>query len=131
MIFDITNLKSFERLSSWLDDVTQYGPKDINIIIVGNKLDLKYERVVSFVDAAKLAEKYMVPYIEVSALTGKNVPEIFEMLTSSMIKNEQINEVSRSKNKGKIDKSHVSGHNDISLDRNDLSNIDKKNSKCC
>ena len=114
-----------------MDDVKEYGPKDINIIIVGNKLDLKYERQVTFENATKLAEKYNVPYIEVSALTGKNIPEIFEMLTNSMIKNEQNNDPSKSKNKGRIDKSHVSSnYNNISLIGSELNSSNKKN-KCC
>lgn len=133
LVFDITNSKSFENLCKWLDDVKEYGPKDINIILVGNKLDLKFERQVSFEEAMKLAEKYDVPYIEVSALSGKNIPEIFEMLTKYMIKFEQNIESSRSKGKNKIDKSHVS-HNNFSLDKSDLENFEKdkkSNSKCC
>ena len=128
LIFDITNSKSFNALSNWLNDVKEYGPKDINIIIIGNKLDLKYERQVTFADASALAEKYNVPYIEVSALTGKNVPEIFQMLTNTMINNEQQN---NSRTKGRIDKSHVSSsYNNISLDRSELEE-GKKKKNCC
>jgi len=70
--------------------------------------------------------------LEVSALTGKNIPEIFKILTDSMIKIEQKNDNSKSKIKGKIDKSHVSSnYNNISLDKTERFNDNRKKNKCC
>ena len=89
LIYDITNSRSFEALINWLEDVRQYGPDDINIIIVGNKIDLVNERDVSYQDANSFAEKYNITYLEVSAKNGINVQEIFEILSNQMIKKEQ------------------------------------------
>jgi hypothetical protein len=70
--------------------------------------------------------------MEVSALTGKNIPEIFQLLTNSMIKNEKNNDFSKSKIKGKIDKSHVSSnYNNIMLDKTERLNENKQKNKCC
>lgn len=99
---------------------------------MGNKLDLNYQREVSFQDASMLAEKYNIRYIEVSALTGKNVPDIFEILTNSMIKQEQARDNTRNKIKGKIDKSHVTANHSITLDRSiDPNHRNNSDSKCC
>ena len=131
MIYDITNSKTFEALTKWLEDIKQYGPEDINIIIVGNKIDLNFQRDVSYQEASSLADKFNVNYIEVSALTGKNIPEIFEVLTNQMLKQEQLKEDKRIK-KGKIDKSHVTANHNLSLDQSMNSNNKKdKESKCC
>ncbi len=102
LIYDITNSKTFDALTRWLEDIREFGPEDINIIIVGNKLDLNYQREVSYQDASMLAEKFNIIYIEVSALTGKNVTDIFEILSNSMIKQEQARDNTRNKIKGKI-----------------------------
>lgn len=132
MIYDITNSKTFDALTRWLEDIKEFGPEDINIIIVGNKLDLNYQREVSFQDASMLAEKYNIKYIEVSALTGKNVPEIFESLTTLMIKQEQVRDNNRNKIKGKIDKSHVTANHNITLDKSlDPNYRNNSDSKCC
>jgi len=131
LVYDITNSKSFEALNRWLEDIKEFGPEDVNVIIVGNKVDMHYQREVSFQDASRLAEKHNIKYIEVSALTGKNVPEIFENITNSMIKQEQNREFSKYNAKGKIDKSHVTAnHNNITLDKSLDPNY-KNDSKCC
>jgi len=113
-----------------LEDIREFGPEDVNIIIVGNKADMNYQRTVSLQDASFLAEKYNIKYIEVSALTGKNILEIFEYLTHSMIKLEQKKETSRNRTKGKIDKSHVTSNHNITLDKS-FEPINKEDSKCC
>jgi len=119
-------------LSRWLEDIKEFGPEDINIIIVGNKLDLNYQREVSYQDASMLAEKYNIKYVEVSALTGKNVPDIFEILTNIMIKQDIARDNSRIKIKGKIDKSHVTANHNITLDRSvDPNSRNNSDSKCC
>lgn len=103
----------------------------MNIIIVGNKADLNYQRDISFQDASFLAEKNNINYVEVSALTGKNIPEIFEKLTTLMIKQELAKE-GKNKTKGKIDKSHVSANHNITLDKSiDPDFRNSSDSKCC
>lgn len=40
VIFDLTNKASFEKLSTWIDALKKEGDSDIQIILIGNKLDL-------------------------------------------------------------------------------------------
>lgn len=128
LIFDLTNRSSFEGLDKWIEDIFNFGPKDVNIVLVGNKSDLDDERTTSFNEATTLSSKYNVPYVEVSAKTGNNVALVFENLTKVMVKREEEND-KKKKKKGKIDKSHVTANKSIMLD-NTISK-ERKESKCC
>lgn len=45
LVYDITQLDSFQSLQSWLDPVlSAAGNENIKIMLVGNKSDLEYER---------------------------------------------------------------------------------------
>lgn len=51
-----------------------------DIILVGNKADLRGFRAVSEVQARSFAEKNNLPYVETSVYTGENVQKCFDML---------------------------------------------------
>ena len=87
LVFDLTNKNSFDKLSGWLNDIKEYGPNDICIILVGNKSDVQDRKLSLFEEAKKLAMNYKMPYIEVSAKTGTNVLSMFENITKKMIDN--------------------------------------------
>jgi GTPase SAR1 family protein len=114
-----------------MEDLTNFAPKNVTTMLVGNKSDLSMERTTSYSEASTLALKYDVMYYEVSAKTGNNVAVVFENLTDQMIKKEEINNDSKKekKKKGKIDRSHVSA-NRITID-NQTSTIQKKEKNCC
>ncbi len=88
IIFDITNYKSFEHLKDWYDELQNYmnGAEEFPIIIIGNKMDLKEERVIHYKDIWKIGEVLnlddlsKVTYIETSALNGNNVKGAFYLL---------------------------------------------------
>jgi GTPase SAR1 family protein len=84
LVFDLTDLDSFTNIVNWLQDLIEYGPINISIILVGNKIDLDNKRAISFETASNLAKKYNMDYIEVSALTGNNIKLIFEVLAKTM-----------------------------------------------
>lgn len=44
LVYDISNRKSFEKLTFWLNEIKENSPADIKIIMLGNKKDLKKER---------------------------------------------------------------------------------------
>jgi GTPase SAR1 family protein len=130
LIFDLTNRNSFERLASWLEDIFDYGPKDVNILLIGNKSDLADDRTVTFNDAYNFSNKYNIPYLEVSAKTGNNVTMLFENLTRVMVQREQELDKKRKK-KGKIDKSHVVANKSITLENGKMEQEINKKNKCC
>lgn len=136
LIFDLTNRNSFEKLASWIEDIGEYGPREVNTIIIGNKADLDDERKTSFNEAYNFANKNNLQYLEVSAKTGNNVGILFENLTKVMVRREQDNDKKRKK-KGKIDKSHVTANKSITLDNKGMkldgsyNNEKEEGGKCC
>ena len=63
--------------------INEFAEKDTKVILVGNKIDLP-NRVITNEEATKLAREYDCNFLEVSALVGTNVNEIFNSLTSSI-----------------------------------------------
>lgn len=49
-------------------------------MLVATKSDLESERTISTEDGKKLAERYSIPFLEVSAKSGNLVKEAFEIL---------------------------------------------------
>lgn len=89
LLYDITNRKSYETLSYWLNtiekDIDQSNREPIPIIIVGNKCDLENERVVSTYEGEMVADSnYLAGFFETSACTGTNVQECFQRLAHSV-----------------------------------------------
>ena len=81
VIFDLTDQSSFNDLKKWIKDIKNYGEKDIQIIIVGNKLDLFNQRKVTQSQANNFCNENKYKYIEASAKDGTNLLKIFEELT--------------------------------------------------
>ncbi|MHA2127638.1 MAG: Rab family GTPase [Promethearchaeota archaeon] len=89
VIFDLTNKESFERLGSWIQDFRgQQGDK--SFCLIGNKVDLKDQIVVSEEEARLLAKKHGVNLILTSAKTGENVEKAFinlvKQVTEKLVK---------------------------------------------
>jgi GTPase SAR1 family protein len=126
LIFDLTNRSSFDGLDKWVEDIRNFGPEGVNIILVGNKSDLDDDRVVSYTDAANKANLLETSYIEVSAKTGNNVTSVFEELTKRMVGKEEEESEKKKKKKGKIEKSHHSIKQSIMLEK-----TTKKEKTCC
>ncbi len=80
LIYDICNGPSFEALKSWLQRLKEFGPKDLIIIIVGNKCDLADGRQISKENAENFAKSQDCLYLESSAREDINVELIFQTI---------------------------------------------------
>lgn len=40
LVYDVTSKPSFESLQVWAEEVKSTAPKDIILVVVGNKIDL-------------------------------------------------------------------------------------------
>lgn len=85
LVFDITDRHSFNDINHWLSDIKDNGPDNINMIIVGNKVDIAEQREVSFEEANELCRQLEVDYIEISALENLNIDLLFAILSKEMI----------------------------------------------
>jgi len=81
IVFDLTQENTFNDLKKWIKDIKNYGEKNIQIIIVGNKLDLLKQRKVTQSQAINFCNENNYKYIEASAKDGTNLLKIFEELT--------------------------------------------------
>jgi len=81
IVFDITNRESFDKIKVWHGEINKLiDEKNIPIVIVGNKIDLSEQRVVSTAEGEELAKLLSETYLETSALTGENVIDAFELI---------------------------------------------------
>ena len=84
IVYDVTNYRSFVNVRKWFEELMKYT-RDIPFILVGNKIDLKDERVVKSEEGAQLSEQLGCPFYETSAKTGENVDKIFYELAKLML----------------------------------------------
>ena len=98
VIFDLTDQSSFNDLKKWIKDIKNYGEKDIQIIIVGNKLDLFNQRKVTQSQANNFCNENKYKYIEASAKDGTNLLKIFEELTFDLT-NKNLQKIKNEENK--------------------------------
>ncbi len=84
-VFDLTRRESFNNITNWVEEAEQYTP-GVPRILLGNKLDLSKERVVSYSEGEKLAEEINAGYFETSAKEAKNVDACFDSLNDTLLK---------------------------------------------
>ncbi|MFX0155382.1 MAG: Rab family GTPase [Candidatus Hodarchaeota archaeon] len=86
VIFDLTQIKTYEALGIWLSEMFDILKENIPFIIIGNKVDLIEEigRSIDVDIVKEYAENKDSIYIETSAKTGENVEEAFKELTTRM-----------------------------------------------
>lgn len=84
VVYDITNRKSFEQTSKWIDDVRTERGQDVIIMLVGNKTDLADKRQVSIDEGESKAKELNVMFIETSAKAGFNVKALFRRVAAAL-----------------------------------------------
>ena len=76
-VYDITQRESFNNLKTWIRESDQ-ATQGFKKIIVGNKIDLENNRIVSTEEAKQLCDDLEFDFfIESSAKTGFNADTIF------------------------------------------------------
>ncbi|EGG14352.1 Rab GTPase [Cavenderia fasciculata] len=78
LVYDITDVKSFERCRDWIADINQYTQNGMIIVLVGNKIDMTAQRKVSFEQGKALAEELNIKFFETSAKENMGVTNVFD-----------------------------------------------------
>ena len=86
LVYDITDLESFQNLNSWLIEIEKNASKNAYKILVGNKCDLEDERKVQYSQGEEFAKQYGMKFFETSAKNSINVIEAFTAITKEIIK---------------------------------------------
>ena len=100
--YDITSRLSFTNVSTWLKEINDNAPEEIQKILIGNKCDLN-EREVTTEEGQKLAEENGMKFFETSAKNDINVKETFESITKDIL-DAQYKEEGESRNSLVIDR---------------------------
>jgi len=94
IMFDLCRRESFEDVPLWVSDFIKNVGKDKPIILVGNKADLRgmtrcmsSSQPLSYVEKLKETIDGPVLYMEVSAINGYNIEEVFEKLAALIAEN--------------------------------------------
>lgn len=101
LIYDISDMYSFEKLREWMSQIQSYVNKEkVRIVLLGNKCDLdkdcydnesnrssqnereerKRFREVSFEDGEEFAKEFNIPFFETSACENVNINKAFERI---------------------------------------------------
>ena len=119
IVFDLTNKESFKNIENWINEVTVFTGKDVIIICLGNKSDLKKSISNNTIEDFKKRTKLEI--INVSAKTGDGVEEAFKHLIELLIK----------KNMVKNDETTNNGINLAENKNNTADKSESSNDNCC
>ena len=86
LVYDITDLESFQNLNSWLIEIEKNASKNVYKILVGNKCDMESERKVTVEQGKDFATQYGMKFFETSAKESTNVSDAFVAMTREIIK---------------------------------------------
>lgn len=110
LCYDITNRPSFEHLLDWISEIRRHTASFI--MLVGCKIDLHEQRVISESEADAFAKKYSIEVCEVSAKEDHNVQSLFKTTTTSILLKlkdaNQLDMVSAKKRKEKSESMNLS-----------------------
>ena len=87
IVYSITDKQTFQNVSQWIKEITDYAPENVVKLLIGNKSDLEMERKVSTDEAQQFAQRLRVNFLEASAKTSSNVEEMFVKITKELITN--------------------------------------------
>eukprot|EP01097_Dermamoeba_algensis_P000011 TRINITY_DN1004_c0_g1_i1.p1 TRINITY_DN1004_c0_g1~~TRINITY_DN1004_c0_g1_i1.p1 ORF type:complete len:217 (+),score=52.82 TRINITY_DN1004_c0_g1_i1:54-704(+) len=80
LVYDVTNASTFEDIEKWAQEIREYAKPGAVIMLVGNKVDLEEDRVISTHAGRECAQKNAFFFMETSALNGLNVEKAFAEL---------------------------------------------------
>lgn len=77
VVYDTTDRESFDNVKQWMTEVRRFACENVNLLLVGNKADLKDKRAVEYDEAKAFADERGIPFLETSAKEDTNVDEAF------------------------------------------------------
>jgi len=85
LCYDITNLRSFQHLNSWLQTVKKDVTQECRIIVVGTKADLDTQREINYEEGEAWAKSHSCYFTEISSKEGTGINELFTYIAKEII----------------------------------------------
>ncbi len=137
LVYDISDKDSFDAMPNWIQEVKEVLNKEVVFALIGNKMDLESQRKVSYEEGKKLAEKNNFVFQEVSAKTGKNFENLFEVQIFETVYNkfrkefEKREEGIEQPNFETNDNTNDNNDKKVKLESNNNVQTTKKKRRCC
>ncbi|KAJ3451822.1 ras-related protein rab11 [Anaeramoeba flamelloides] len=127
LVYSVTERQSFINLKNWLTELRENSPKDITVMLIGNKIDLADNREVLTHEGTNFAEENNLNFIETSAKDATNVEYAFLSILTDIFEKNKKKEIISTENV-----KTVSSSRQIRLEENVISkNEQEKKSGCC
>jgi small GTP-binding protein len=84
LVYDISKHSTFKNVSRWLTELRENADRNIVIMLVGNKSDLRHLREVPTEEAKAFSETNKLSFIETSALDSTNVELAFQNILTEI-----------------------------------------------
>ncbi|CAH9123647.1 unnamed protein product [Cuscuta epithymum] len=117
LVYDITRRVTFESMERWLNELRDHTDKNIIVMLVGNKADLRHLRAVTTDDSKVFAEKENTFFMETSALESINVENAFTEVLSQIYRVASRRALDGSNNPANLPKGqtiNIGGNDDVS-----------------
>ena len=139
LIYDITNRESFDSMPRWIQEVLDVKNTEAVFVLIGNKIDLENDRKVTFEEGKKFAAENNFIFQEVSAKTGKNFENLFEVKIYESVYNifkkefeKREGEIEEQPNFNTNDNANDTKDNKVKLENNNINEQKtKKKRRCC
>ena len=85
LAYDCTSRKSFDNISSWMNEISQNSDKQPPTVLIATKVDLSDRQEVGSDEGRQKALELGLSFYETSALSGVNIENAIEGLVNEMM----------------------------------------------
>ena len=89
LFYDITDKESFDSIKEWMQSIYEIKDNNFPIVLIGNKIDLKDERIVTKEEGESESVKYNIKFYETSCKDNINIKESILFLIYKILGNIQ------------------------------------------
>lgn len=123
LVFALNNASTLYKLDSWIQELSFFYPHiktphkppgAVQVILIGNKTDLRQQRSVTFVEASHFAALYGMKYIECSSFDRQSLNTLIDTIAQASAQRRKV----------------VSAHT-FKPRKPSIHNMSAKSTKCC
>ncbi|KAJ5074418.1 rab gtpase [Anaeramoeba ignava] len=86
LVYDVTDENSFNNVRNWMKNIEKHATEDVNKMLIGNKCDMREQKVIETSKGQALADEFGIPFMETSAKDQTNVDSAFIFMAKEVKK---------------------------------------------